>query len=47
LRKNWSDKWDKPGSSSWGKHRRQLQQVKQRISNAVDEIKRLCNQDCL
>ncbi|THB69902.1 MAG: RHS repeat-associated core domain-containing protein, partial [Gammaproteobacteria bacterium] len=44
LRKNWSDKWDEPGSRAWTKHQAQLQQVKQRISNAVDEIKRHCKE---
>ena len=47
LRKNYSDKWDVPGSRVWEKHRRQLAQVKNRIINAVDEIKEHCSQECL
>ncbi|ARU59249.1 hypothetical protein OLMES_5266 [Oleiphilus messinensis] len=46
LRKNWSDKWDESGSSAWNKHQGQLQQVKQRIINAVEDIKRNCKQEC-
>ncbi|MCH2042093.1 MAG: hypothetical protein MK185_15795 [Saccharospirillaceae bacterium] len=46
LRKNWSDKWDKVGSSAWNKHQSQLQQVKQRIARAANDLKRNCNKDC-